>query len=70
MTDEKTKKRCDELMSLDMKFNGGEMAYFGSTDLNRDFNVYPVEIQCDSEEEWSEKINKMKNELERRKNGI
>jgi len=70
MTDEKTTKRCDELMSLDMKFNGGEMAYIGSTDLNRDFNVYPIEIQCDSDEEWSEKIDGMKKELERRKNGI
>lgn len=70
MTDEKTKKRCDELMALDMKFNFGEMSYVGSTDLNRDFNVYPIEIQCDSDEEWSEKINKMKTQLEIRKNGI
>lgn len=64
---EKIQKRCEELMSLDMEFNFGENAYFGSTDINRDFNVYSIEIQCDSDEEWDKKIGELKDELEKRK---
>lgn len=70
MTKENIKKRSDQLVELDMKFNFGEMAYLGCTDINRDFNVYPVEIQCDSEEQWEEKISQMKKELEKRKNNV
>ena len=64
---EKIQKRCEELMSLDMEFNLGENAYFGSTDIIRDFNVYSIEIQCDSDEEWDKKIGELKDELEKRK---
>ena len=65
--DSTTKKRCDELYkSLEMKFSFGENAYIGAKSYNEDFNVYPIEIQCDSEEEWNEKIEKLKKELTKR----
>ena len=65
---ERIKKRSDDLLSLDMDFSFGENAYFGITDINKDFNVYSIEIQCDSDEEWDKKIGELKNELEKRKN--
>lgn len=69
--DEKTKKRCDELVSLDMKFSfqdGG--TYIGTSELNSDFNVHHTEITCDTDEEWDKKIEGLKKELKRRKDGI
>ena len=61
----KIKKRCDELFALEMKFNGE--GYFGAKEYNKDFNVYHIEIVCDSEEEWDKKISELKTELKTRK---
>lgn len=60
--------RCDLLINeLEMTYSGFEQTYIGKTDLNKDFNIHWTEITCDSEEEWTEKINKLKQELNNRK---
>ncbi len=63
--DKKSEKRCEELFALDMVYNGTE--YIGKKDLNKDFNVHWVEITCDPDNVWDEKISKLKAELEKRK---
>lgn len=60
-----TEKRHEQLLELEMVLIGSE--YRGKKDLNRDFNVHFVEINCDPDEVWNAKINKMKTELEKRK---
>ena len=59
---EETKKRIDTLFNLGLKWNGQE--YFKD-----DINVHWIEITCDTDEEFNEKINSIKQELKRRENG-
>jgi hypothetical protein len=63
---EKNNKRFADLHALGLKFNGD--SFIGTEDGNRDFNVHSTEITCDSDEEWDDKVSKMKAELERRQN--
>ena len=65
---DKLNKRCDECFALSMKFNGE--GYIGAKSFNKDFNVHMTEIQCDSDEEWNEKIEKLKVELDKRSKGM
>lgn len=61
----RAEKRCEQLTALDMVLNGAE--YRGRKDLNRDFNVHFLEVNCDPDNVWDEKIEKLKAEFERRK---
>lgn len=64
---EKTYKRCDQLFNeLNMIFDFNNKQYIGKDDNNKDFNISMLEIQFDSDEEWNDKIEKLKNELKRR----
>ena len=58
--------RGNELFEMDMHFNGS--SYIGKAEDNKDFNVHHTEMVCDSEDVWNKKIEKMKKELERRRN--
>lgn len=59
--------RSDELAAMGLKYNFHENSYFGSTKKTADINVHYTEILYDSDEEWDIKINKIEQELERRK---
>jgi hypothetical protein len=48
-----------------MRFNGD--SFVGKESDNSDFNMHHTEISCDSDEQWNEKIAKMRAELERRR---
>lgn len=63
----KTIKRCDELFQMGMKFHFGENSYVGKEDDIRDMNVHAIEITCDSDQEWEEKVNSLKEEIKRRR---
>ncbi len=63
---EKTNKRVEDLLALEMRFDGHQ-TYVGKEVHNKDFNVDIIEIGCDTEEEWNTKMFKMRNELQRRK---
>lgn len=56
--------RCDQLFQLNMKFDGE--SYVGFMDINSDFNVHHTEIQFDSDDDWANKINRLKEELDLR----
>lgn len=62
---QKTDRRVKDLCSLDMRFNGD--SFVGKESDNSDFNMHHTEISCDSDEQWNEKIAKMRAELERRR---
>lgn len=61
---EQINRRCDQLFKMGMMFNGS--GYIGNRDYNKDFNVSVVEIQCDTESHWNEKIAHMKTEIQKR----
>jgi hypothetical protein len=61
----KTKKRVEQLGELEIVLIGSE--YRGKKNINKDFNVHIVEVNCDPDEVWNPKIEKMKTELEKRK---
>ena len=61
---EQTQKRVDELFEMGLRFDGA--SYVGVEENNSDFNFHYTEIQCDSDEEWNRKINKVKEEKIRR----
>lgn len=60
-----TQKRYDDCFALEMSFNGD--SFVGRFDYNRDFNIHWTEVNCDTEEQWENKINWMTTELEKRK---
>jgi len=62
------KKRCDELFAMGLRFNG--KSYVGTEEHNNDFNFHYTEIQCDNDEQWNEKIEKVKTELKRRNGSL
>ena len=64
-----TTKRCNDLRNLEMKFDFNN-SYIGKESYNKDFNVAIVEIQCDNDTEWDLKIQKLSDELIRRKNNL
>jgi hypothetical protein len=67
MTSKKNDKivfRCDQCFNLGMMFNGS--AYVGTRHYNKDFNISVVELQCDTDEVWDEKIANIKATLEKR----
>lgn len=57
----KTRERTRILSDLGLIFNGEEF-------VKEDINVHWTEITCDSNSEFSNKIEKIKGEIERRKN--
>lgn len=50
--------RMAQLNDLGLKFNGQYMSF-----ILKDINVHTTEIQCDSNEQWEEKINKIKKRI-------
>ena len=62
--DSRIVNRCDQLFQLKMKFDGE--SYIGFMDINNDFNVHHTEIQFDSDDDWANKINRLKEELDLR----
>jgi hypothetical protein len=64
---ENTKERCNELSELGMIFSFKENSYIGKDEDISDFNVSTVEITCDTDEEWLNKIETLKTELKRRR---
>ena len=57
--DEKTKKRCDQLWKLGLKYNGESY-------VKDDFNVHWVDITCHSDEQWDKMIVSIEGEMKRR----
>ena len=55
-------KRLDELFQMGLKFNGQE--YHGEINGLR-INFHYTEIMCDSDKVWNQKINKVKEVIER-----
>jgi hypothetical protein len=53
------KKRTNDLFELGMVFNG--TSYVGRGE-NSDFNAHYIEFMYDNEEEWGEKITKLRAE--------
>jgi hypothetical protein len=64
--DKQLKKRCDQIIKLNMRFNGE--SYIGKEDYNKDFNIHHTEITCDTDDMWNTKISKMTIELNKRRN--
>jgi len=64
---ENTKERCNELSELGMIFSFKENSYIGKDEDISDFNVSTVEITCDTDEEWLNKIETLRSELKRRR---
>jgi hypothetical protein len=64
---ENTKERCNELSELGMIFSFKENSYIGNDEDISDFNVSTVEITCDTDEEWLNKIETLRSELKRRR---
>lgn len=56
------KERIEILNNLKLIFNGAAFIHTKYTDIH----VYMVEIKCDSEEQFTKKINKIRAEIERR----
>lgn len=65
MDKSKVNERCDQLFALDMMFNGD--SYVGTKEWNKDFNIHHTEISFDTDSEWDRKIERLKNEHQRRK---
>ena len=61
---DRIKNRCDELFNLDMGLDG--TYYVGKNKNNKDFNIHMIEIQCDSDFVWKNKIKGLKSELKKR----
>jgi len=59
----KTQMRCDQLSEAGMAYDFNMGCYMGKYIYNRDFNVSDVEITCDSDEQWADKIERMTNEF-------
>ena len=59
----KTQMRCDQLFAIGMFCDFNMNCYIGRYKENKDFNVSFVEINCDSDEEWADKIERMTNEF-------
>ena len=57
--------RINQLTRLGMQFDGQH--YFGTCEHSRDFNVHFTEVLCDTKQQWSKKILKLKQELRKRK---
>lgn len=66
MLNEISKKRCDLLFKLGLKFNGE--SYVGTQENNNDFNFHHTEILYDTDEEWNKKIASIEEEIKRRSN--
>ena len=58
---EKTDARSNILIGLGLKYNGEAFT-------RDDFNVHWTELTCDIDEEFDTKVEKIKTEMERRKN--
>jgi len=56
---EKTKKRCDQLVALGLMYNGAEY-------MKDDINVHWTEITCDTDEVFNKILSKIKSEIKRR----
>lgn len=65
---DKITNRCNDLTALNMKFCGD--SFVGKEQINRDFNVYIVEIQTMDDEQWLKLINKLKEEYNNRINNL
>lgn len=65
---EKINRRVKDCVEIEMQFDFNDNGSFiGKEEYNVDFNINHVEILCDSDTEWNEKITRMKAELLRRK---
>ena len=54
--------RTHQLIDLGLKYNGADFTL-------DDINVHWTELTCDTDEEWIEKIEKIRKEIERRNIG-
>lgn len=68
MSIEQLRDRLKQFDALDMKIDSsqGYVQYIGAKEINKDFNVSSIEIQCDSDEEWNTKIDKLTKEYKAR----
>lgn len=66
-TRERINQRVKDCVEIEMRFDFNEGSFIGKEEYNKDFNISHVEILCDSDTEWNEKITRMKAELLQRK---